>query len=68
MTASEFRKLDESKIIETLTAVRDRIEKQFPGSGLGRVADELIAVGGEVAECAEYLTRRTGRFASSPDC
>jgi hypothetical protein len=56
VTTSEFRKLDESKIIDTLTALRDRIEKQFPNSGLGRVADELIAVGDEVAECAEYLS------------
>ena len=55
MTTSEFRKLDESKIIDTLTALRDRIENQFPNSGLGRVADELIAVGAEVAECGEYL-------------
>jgi len=56
VTASEFRKLDESKIVESLTALRDRIENQFPDSGLGRVADELIAVAGEVAECAEYLS------------
>ena len=35
--------------------MRDRIDNQFPDSGLGRVADELIAVGGEVAECADYL-------------
>jgi hypothetical protein len=55
MTASHYRTLDESKIIDTLTALRDRIEKQFPDSGLGRVADELIAVGGEVADCADYL-------------
>jgi hypothetical protein len=52
---SEFRKLDESKIVGSLTALRDRIEKQFPDSGLRRVADELIAVADEVTECAEYL-------------
>ncbi|MDP9279478.1 MAG: hypothetical protein M3P00_08655 [Gemmatimonadota bacterium] len=55
MTISHYRTLDESKIIDTLTALRDRIEKQFPDSGLGRVADELIAVGAEVADCADYL-------------
>ena len=53
---TEFRKLDESRIIDSLTALRDRIENQFPDSGLGRVADELIAVGSEVAECADYLS------------
>lgn len=56
MTTTEFRKLDESRIIDSLTALRDRIENQFPDSGLGRVAEELIAVGGEVAECADYLS------------
>ncbi len=56
MTASHYRTLDESKIVDTLTALRDRIENQFPESGLGRVADELIAVGGEVADCADYLS------------
>jgi len=55
MPATHYRKLDESKIIDTLTALRDRIENQFPDSGLGRVADELIAVGNEVADCADYL-------------
>ena len=55
MTTSHYRQLDESKIAATLTALRDRIEAQFPDSGLGRVADELIAVAGEVADCADYL-------------
>ena len=57
MTTSRYRQLDESKIIATLTALRDRIDNQFPDSGLGRVAEELIAVGSEVAECADYLTK-----------
>lgn len=56
MTVSHYRTLDESKIVDTLTALRDRIENQFPESGLGRVADELIAVGAEVADCADYLS------------
>ncbi|MEA2762781.1 MAG: hypothetical protein QOD47_2065 [Gemmatimonadaceae bacterium] len=57
MTTSRYRQLDESKIIATLTALRDRIDNQFPDSGLGRVADEMIAVGSEVAECAAYLNK-----------
>ncbi|MDQ6872451.1 MAG: hypothetical protein M3037_10640 [Gemmatimonadota bacterium] len=55
MTTSHYRQLDEPKIIATLTALRERINNNFPDSGLGRVADEMIAVGGEVADCAEYL-------------
>ena len=57
MPTSRYRLLDESKIIGTLTALKERIDNQFPDSGLGRVADELIAVGGEVAECAHYLSK-----------
>jgi hypothetical protein len=57
VTTSHYRQLDESKIIATLTALRDRIDNQFPDSGLGRVADEMIAVGSEVAACAAYLTK-----------
>jgi hypothetical protein len=56
VTTAEFRKLDESRIVDSLTALRDRIQKQFPNSGLGRVADELIAVAAEVTGCAEYLS------------
>jgi hypothetical protein len=56
MTASHYRQLDEPKIIATLTALRDRINNNFPDSGLGKVADEMISVGGEVADCAGYLT------------
>ena len=56
MPTTEFRKLDESRIADSLTALRGRIENQFPNSGLGRVADELIAVAGEVNECADYLS------------
>jgi hypothetical protein len=57
MTSPRFRLLDESKIVGTLTALHDRIENQFPSSGLGRVADELIAVGAEVKNSAEYLAK-----------
>jgi hypothetical protein len=56
VTTSAFRKLDESKIVDSLTALRDRIENQFPDSGLGRVADELIGVAAEVVDCAEYVS------------
>lgn len=57
VTTSVFRQLDEAKIVDTLTALRDRIHNQFPDSGLGSVAEELIAVADEVAECAKYLSK-----------
>jgi hypothetical protein len=55
VATSHYRQLDEPKIIATLTALRDRINNQFPDSGLGRVADEMLAVGSEVGDCADYL-------------
>ena len=58
MPTSHYRQLDESKIIATLTALRDRIDHQFPDSGLGRVADEMISRRrAEVAGCG--LSQRT---------
>jgi len=54
---SRYRLLDESKIIGTLTALKGRIDNQFPNSGLGNVAGELISVGDEVADCAAFLSK-----------
>jgi hypothetical protein len=36
-----YRALDPAKIIETLVALRARIDERFPGSGLGKVCAEL---------------------------
>ena len=55
MTAPTYRALDEAKIIGTLERLRNRIGERFPESGLRRVAEELIAVGGEVSECVDYI-------------
>jgi hypothetical protein len=45
---SQYRQLDDARILETLTRLRDRISERFPNSGLARVAGELIALSGEV--------------------
>jgi len=50
-SVANYRRLDSQKIIETVQALRARIEKRFPGSGLSKVASEL----GQVA--AETITR-----------
>src|SRR5437773_4002447 len=51
--ATKYRRLDPAKIVETITALRGRIERRFPGSGLSNVAAELL----EVAE--ETVARTT---------
>ena len=39
-----YRALEPDKIVATLDKLKERIEARFPGSGLGRVADELRMV------------------------
>jgi len=55
VTGPTYRALDESKIIGTLERLRNRIGERFPESGLRKVAEELIAVGNEVAQCVAYI-------------
>ncbi len=55
--ASRAHLLDESRIRDTLARLRQRIEERFPGSGLSRVADDIIVVGGETADLLDYLAR-----------
>jgi hypothetical protein len=46
-TYARFRQLDADKIIETVRGLHDRIEERFPGSGLGKVVEELQHVAEE---------------------
>jgi hypothetical protein len=55
VTTPTYRALDETKIIATLERLRNRIGERFPESGLRKVAEELITVGGEVSECVAYI-------------
>lgn len=57
MTPLAYRLLDDAEIIATIARLRDRIDERFPGSGLGRVARELLALSGEVSECVAYVRR-----------
>lgn len=52
-----YRRLDDAQIVATIARLRDRIEERFPGSGLGRVGGELLALAGEAADCISYLRR-----------
>lgn len=55
VTAPTYRALDEAKIIDTLERLRNRIGERFPESGLRKVAEEMIAVGGEVSQSVAYV-------------
>lgn len=50
-----YRELDETNIVTTIERLKARISERFPGSGLSRVADELIRIGNEVHETVAYL-------------
>ncbi|MEP6729531.1 MAG: hypothetical protein ABJE10_02780 [bacterium] len=52
-----YRQLDDAQIVATIARLRDRIEERFPGSGLGRVGAELLALAQESADCIAYLRR-----------
>ncbi len=52
-----YRQLDDAEIVATIARLRDRIEERFPGSGLGRVSTELLALAGEASDCVAYLRR-----------
>jgi hypothetical protein len=52
-----YRRLDSQKIIETVQHLRKRIERRFPGSGLGRVTEELQKVAEETLTRADWIQR-----------
>lgn len=52
-----YRALEPEEIIATAELLGRRIVERFPGSGLGRVADELAAVCRESRELSAWLAR-----------
>ena len=57
MTQARTPLLDESRILETLTRLRDRIQRRFPGSGLGRVTDDLVTIAQDTTTLVASLGR-----------
>jgi len=54
---AQYRRLDSQKIIETVQALRGRIEKRFPESGLSKVVAELLRVAQETVARTEWIQR-----------
>lgn len=59
-----YRSLDPEKILGTIGALGRRIDERFPGSGLGKVCQELLTVAGESQKRSAWIARpqRTLRF------
>jgi len=55
--ASQYRSLDETRIVATLTRLQDRIAERFPDSGLARVAGELLTLSQETTDFVAYVRR-----------
>ena len=56
-STARFRRLDADRIIETVKTLHGRIERRFPGSGLGHVCAELLLVAQETLERARWIQR-----------
>ena len=54
---AQYRRLDSQKIIETVQALRGRIEKRFPDSGLSKVVAELLQVAQETVARTEWIQK-----------
>ncbi|MDZ4692036.1 hypothetical protein [Terricaulis sp.] len=53
-----YRSLDPNHIVNTIERLQERIDKRFPGAGLGRVCNELMAVAQNSSTEAARLAER----------
>lgn len=56
-TFANFRRLDPDKIVETIKALQRRIERRFPGSGLGKVVAEMLGVAEETVARTQWIQK-----------
>ncbi len=56
-TFTKFRRLDSGKIVETVEALKARIEERFPTSGLNKVTAELLEVSKETLHRIAWIQR-----------
>ena len=57
LSPADYRALRADRILATAPALRQRIAERFPGSGLSRVAGELVEVAGEAMATVERIRR-----------
>jgi hypothetical protein len=54
---TDYRHLDSQKIIETVQALKARIERRFPEAGLSKVAGELLKVAEETVTRTQWIQK-----------
>jgi hypothetical protein len=52
-----YRSLDSEKILDTIETLRRSIAERFPGSGLNRVCEELLAIAGESQKRTAWIAK-----------
>lgn len=52
-----YRSLNSDRIIETVETLVGSIDERFPGSGLGRVGEELLTIARESQERADWIAK-----------
>jgi len=57
IVVANYRRLDSQKIIETVQVLGQRIERRFPGSGLSRMAAELLRMAEETVTRAKWIQK-----------
>jgi len=54
---AKYRRLDPQEIIRTVQTLHQRIEGRFPGSGLGKIAAELLCVANENVTRVQWIQK-----------
>ena len=57
MLYAMYRSLNPTHIIRTIDQLRDRVHERFPGSGLGKVAEELQRIGNQAVARSAWIAR-----------
>jgi len=52
-----YRNLDPALLVQTVARLKERVQERFPGSGLGKVAEELHEVARQVIARTETINR-----------
>jgi hypothetical protein len=52
-----YRRLDPARIVDTIQLLHRRVDYRFPGSGLGKVVGELLAVSKETVERTRWIQK-----------
>ena len=56
-SVAKYRRIDPSRIVETVRALQVRVESRFPDSGLSKVVTELLKIADETVARTEWIQK-----------